>query len=47
MNTAPDQTAPWIMPGTYADNLTVDGQSLSRKRGHKNGPTELKTQHLI
>ena len=26
MNTAPDQTAPWVMPGTYTAQLTVDGK---------------------
>jgi photosystem II stability/assembly factor-like uncharacterized protein len=25
MNTAPDQTAPWVMPGTYTVRLIVDG----------------------
>jgi photosystem II stability/assembly factor-like uncharacterized protein len=28
MNTEPDQTAPWVMPGTYWVRLMVDGQSL-------------------
>jgi hypothetical protein len=26
MNTAPDQTAPWVMPGTYIARLSVDGK---------------------
>ncbi|HEU5168346.1 MAG TPA: hypothetical protein VFU29_22530, partial [Chitinophagaceae bacterium] len=26
MNTAPDQTSPWAMPGTYTAQLTVDGK---------------------
>lgn len=30
MNTAPDQTAPWIMPGTYTAALIVDGKFLEQ-----------------
>jgi hypothetical protein len=26
MNTEPDQTAPWVLPGTYKTQLTVDGK---------------------
>jgi hypothetical protein len=26
MNTAPDQTAPWVIPGNYTAQLTVDGK---------------------
>jgi len=26
MNTAPDQTSPWIMPGNYIVRLTIDGK---------------------
>jgi hypothetical protein len=26
MNTAPDQTAPWVMPGNYTARLTIDGK---------------------
>jgi len=26
MNTAPDQTAPWVMPGNYIARLTIDGK---------------------
>ena len=26
MNTAPDQTSPWVMPGTYIVRLTADGK---------------------
>jgi photosystem II stability/assembly factor-like uncharacterized protein len=30
-NTAPDQTAPWAMPGEYKVRLTVDGQTQEQK----------------
>ncbi|HTH56705.1 MAG TPA: hypothetical protein VL728_11720, partial [Cyclobacteriaceae bacterium] len=30
-NTAPDQTAPWAMPGDYKARLTVDGQRQEQK----------------
>jgi photosystem II stability/assembly factor-like uncharacterized protein len=30
MNTAPDQTAPWVMPGTYTVTLTVDSKVYSQ-----------------
>jgi hypothetical protein len=26
MNTAPDPTSPWVMPGTYTARLTIDGK---------------------
>ncbi len=30
MNTAPDQTAPWVVPGTYTATLTVDGKTYTQ-----------------
>lgn len=30
MNTAPDQTSPWVMPGVFTARLTVDGKLLSQ-----------------
>ena len=30
MNTPPDQTAPWVMPGDYTTQLTVDGQVFTQ-----------------
>ena len=30
-NTEPDQTAPWVMPGTYTITLFVNGQALSNQ----------------
>jgi photosystem II stability/assembly factor-like uncharacterized protein len=30
MNTAPNETSPWVMPGTYTAKLTVDGKSYSQ-----------------
>jgi photosystem II stability/assembly factor-like uncharacterized protein len=30
MNTEPDQTSPWVMPGTYTAQLTVDGKVYSQ-----------------
>ncbi|HEX7902971.1 MAG TPA: hypothetical protein VF487_03750 [Chitinophagaceae bacterium] len=29
-NTEPDQTAPWVMPGTYVARLTVDGKIFTQ-----------------
>jgi photosystem II stability/assembly factor-like uncharacterized protein len=29
-NTEPDQTAPWVMPGTYTAKLTVDGKTYTQ-----------------
>jgi len=43
MNTAPDQTAPWIMPGTYTAQLTVDGKVYSQSFTVKMDP-RVKTQ---
>lgn len=31
MNTAPEATAPWVMPGNYVVRLTVDGQSMEKE----------------
>jgi hypothetical protein len=30
MNTAPEATSPWVMPGNYTVRLTVDGQQFSQ-----------------
>jgi photosystem II stability/assembly factor-like uncharacterized protein len=30
MNTEPDQTSPWVMPGNYVATLTVDGKTQSQ-----------------
>ena len=30
MNTAPEETSPWVMPGTYSVRLTVDGKQLTQ-----------------
>lgn len=30
MNTAPDATSPWVMPGNYTVRLTVDGKQISQ-----------------
>jgi photosystem II stability/assembly factor-like uncharacterized protein len=51
MNTAPDQTAPWIMPGTYIARLTVDGQVYTQSFAVKMDPrvkisvADLQKQH--
>ena len=51
MNTAPDQTAPWVMPGTYMARLTVDGKMFDQKFTIKMDPRvktstkDLQTQH--
>ena len=29
-NTEPDQTAPWVMPGTFTARLTVDGKTFDQ-----------------
>jgi len=31
MNTAPNETSPWVLPGTFIAKLTVDGKSYSEK----------------
>jgi photosystem II stability/assembly factor-like uncharacterized protein len=31
MNTAPDQTSPWVMPGTYSISLIVDGKEYTQE----------------
>ena len=31
MNTAPNETSPWVLPGSYTAKLTVDGKSYSEK----------------
>jgi photosystem II stability/assembly factor-like uncharacterized protein len=51
MNTVPDQTAPWIMPGTYSARLTVDGQVYTQSFTVKMDPrvktiaADLQKQH--
>jgi hypothetical protein len=51
MNTEPDQTAPWIMPGTYIARLTVDGKIFEQSFIVKMDPRiktstkDLQTQH--
>ena len=51
MNTAPDQTAPWVMPGTYIARLTVDGKIFDQTFTIKMDPRvktsakDLQTQH--
>jgi hypothetical protein len=51
MNTAPDQTAPWIMPGTYIARLTVDGKAFDQSFTVKMDPrvktsvADLQKQH--
>jgi hypothetical protein len=50
-NTEPNQTSPWVMPGTYTATLTTDGkvytQSLTIKMDPrvKTSPTGLQQQH--
>jgi hypothetical protein len=44
MNTAPDQTSPWIMPGTYTVSLTVDGKVYSQTFTIKMDP---RLKHLL
>src|SRR5215203_583900 len=51
MNTAPDQTSPWVMPGTYTAQLTVDGKVYTQTFTIKMDPrvkspaTSLQQQH--
>ncbi len=51
MNTAPDQTAPWIMPGDYVAILTVDGKAdttaftIKMDPRVKTSTADLKKQH--
>lgn len=51
MNTAPDATSPWVMPGNYTARLNVDGkvytQSFTVRMDPrvKTNPTDLQTQH--
>ncbi len=53
MNTAPDATSPWVMPGVYIAKLTVDGkeffQTLSIKIDPrvKTGAKDLLLQHNL
>jgi len=51
MNTAPDATSPWVMPGKYIAKLTVDGKELFQTLEVKMDPrvktptASLKLQH--
>ena len=51
MNTAPDPTSPWIMPGMYTARLTVDGKIVEQPFEIKMDPrvktslADLKKQH--
>jgi hypothetical protein len=51
MNTEPDQTSPWVMPGNYKVRLTVDGKSFDQTIFIKMDPrvktsvNDLQTQH--
>jgi photosystem II stability/assembly factor-like uncharacterized protein len=51
MNTEPDQTAPWVMPGIYTAQLTVDGKVYTQTFTIKPDPrvktslTDLQKQH--
>ena len=51
MNTAPDPTSPWVMPGTYIARLTVDGKKQEQSFTVKMDPRvktslkDLATQH--
>jgi photosystem II stability/assembly factor-like uncharacterized protein len=51
MNTAPDATAPWVMPGTYLVRLTVDGSQYMNYVTIKSDPRvktsakDLQVQH--
>lgn len=53
MNTAPDQTAPWVMPGIYTATLIVEGKKYSQSFTIKMDPrvkstvAELQQQHDI
>jgi photosystem II stability/assembly factor-like uncharacterized protein len=51
MNTEPDQTAPWVMPGTYLIRLIVNGKIYEQELNIKMDPRvktnikDLQTQH--
>jgi hypothetical protein len=51
MNTAPEATAPWVMPGTYLVRLTVDGKTMEKEISVKMDPrvktsmADLQMQH--
>ena len=51
MNTAPDQTAPWVLPGTYTVKLVIDGTVYTQTFTVKMDPRvkvsvkDLETQH--
>ncbi|HEX2684520.1 MAG TPA: hypothetical protein VHL77_11330, partial [Ferruginibacter sp.] len=51
MNTAPDPTSPWVMPGMYKARLTVDGKTYEQSFMVKMDPRvktsvkDLATQH--
>jgi predicted RNase H-like nuclease (RuvC/YqgF family) len=38
MNTEPDQTSPWVMPGTYTARLIVEGKTQSQTFSVKMDP---------
>lgn len=38
MNTAPNETSPWVLPGTYTVRLSVDGQTYAEKFDIKMDP---------
>jgi hypothetical protein len=50
-NTAPNSTAPWVMPGNYTLKLTVDGKTFSQELAVKMDPRvktpvkDLQAQH--
>ena len=50
-NTPPDQTSPWVMPGTYTVKLTVDGKTFTHPLAIKMDPrvktsvADLQVQH--
>ena len=53
MNTAPDQTAPWVLPGTYTVKLVIDGTVYTQTFTVKMDPRvkasvkDLETQHEL
>lgn len=53
MNTEPDQTAPWIMPGTYIVEIVVDGEvdreifTIKMDPRIKTNQNDLLTQHNL
>ncbi len=53
MNTARDQTAPWVMPDTYTARLTIDGQVFEQDFTVKMDPrvttsaADLRKQHAL